>query len=225
MANQKLTVFRGSTPSNTYVWSPFVIKLEARLRFASVPYTLGAGSPLAAPKGKIPYVDVDGQLMGDSTLIIRDLLQRGVIPRDDTLTPLKQAQDLAVRALMEDKVYFYGTREKWVDNYQTMVNGVMGEIPSFVRWIVGLLAYRKVARTLDGQGTGLLSGDDIAMLREEVWEAVDALLTEAKRTTESRKNSGGQTERDPFWVLGGESPTEADATLYGFVAGALICDA
>lgn len=217
-ASTPLTLFRGASPHNSYVWSPFVTKLEARLRFASVPYTLGAGSPRSAPRGKIPYIEMDGRQMGDTTLIIRDLTQRGVIAQQNTsnvsLTRLQRAQDLAIRALLEDKVYFYGGREKWCDNYGTMVEGVLGIVPWFLRWFVGILAYRKNVRTLAGQGTGLLSGEEIAYFRAEAWEAVDAMLTEARTVS-----------REPFWVLGGDEPTEADATLYGFIIGSLVCTA
>lgn len=223
MAGNRLTVFRGSPPSNQYVWSPFVTKLEARLRFASVPYTLGAGSPRTAPRGKIPYIDVNGQTIGDSTFIIKHLLEEDVIPRDTNteLSPVQRATDLAIRALMEDKVYFYGTREKWCDNYDAMVSGVLAAVPWFLRWLVGILAFRKTSRTLDGQGTGLLSQQEIAILKEEVWEALSSFLEESKRISND-KNGG---EREPYWVLGGEESTEADATVYGFVVGALLCDA
>lgn len=229
MADKKITVFRGSAPSNSYVWSPFVTKLEARLRFANIPYALGAGTPRTAPRGKIPYVEHEGQLIGDSTLIIKHLLAHGVIPTGDAdgLTPGDRARDLAVRALLEDKLYFYGTREKWCDNYQTMIAGVLAAVPWFVRPLVGMLVYSKVSRTLDGQGTGLLSEEEVAMFKEEAWEALNALLSEAKATS-LRNRQDRRDEREdeqPFWVLGGETPTEGDATLYGFVVGALICDA
>lgn len=28
----------------------------------------------------------------------------------------------------------------------------------------------------------------------------------------------------PFWVLGGDDPTEADATVFGFVSSVLVCE-
>jgi len=36
---------------------------------------------------------------------------------------------------------------------------------------------------------------------------------------------GGGGEDAPFWVLGRPEPTEADATVYGFVAASLVCTA
>lgn len=120
-ANIKL--FRGWLDPGKHVWSPFVIKVEARLRFAGVPYLTDAGSVRSAPTGKIPYVECRGPLfaddehsvltMGDSTLIIKELSQRGIIPDlNSDLSPEARTQDLALRGLLEDKLYFYHVSEK-----------------------------------------------------------------------------------------------------------------
>lgn len=223
MAAVSLTVCRGGPPTNQYVWSPFVTKLEARLRFDGVAYALGAGSPKTAPRGKIPYVQVEHagtvESIGDSSTIIRTLISNGTLSDlNDALSAARRAHDLAVRALMEDKVYFYGTREKWCDNYTAMRSGALAAIPWPLQWLVGLLAYRGVASALYGQGTGRLSDEEVRLLKEEVWEGVDALLAESRQAS-------GKAGNEPFWVLGGAAPTEADATLFGFVAGALVCTA
>ncbi len=114
-----ITLYRGFQGSGAYVWSPFVTKLEARLRFAGVSYRNEAGSPLKAPRGKIPYVEISrtdsgGQapttstILPDSTLIVGKLEEDGLL--DDLnakLSPTEEAHDLAIRALLEEKLYFY----------------------------------------------------------------------------------------------------------------------
>lgn len=112
-----LKVHRGWTGQGSHVWSPFVVKLEARLRFANVRYTTGAGGPRGAPKGKIPYVEfqpADGQemvQMGDSTLIVKHFIEEGVLPDlNGRLSPEDRARDLATRALLEEKLCFYHVR-------------------------------------------------------------------------------------------------------------------
>ncbi len=109
-----ITLYRGFPRSDAYVWSPFVNKLEARLRFAGLSYRTEAGSLSQAPRGKIPYVALaqtnsDSQAMlGDSTLIVEKLVENEVT--DDfngKLSPTEKAHDLALRALLEDKLYFY----------------------------------------------------------------------------------------------------------------------
>ncbi|KAH7141238.1 hypothetical protein B0J13DRAFT_623618 [Dactylonectria estremocensis] len=213
-----LTVYRGSDNTGAFVWSPFVNKLEARLRFDGVPYKVGAGSPASAPRGKIPYVDLGpgNEKLGDSAVIIRRLVGDGLATDLNADMPaVSRAHDLTVRALLEDKLYFYSTRERWCDNYAAMVAGALAAVPWPLRWLVGLVASRAVARTLHGQGTGRLAADEVAALRAEAWEAIAALLADARPSSAS----------GPFWVLGGDGPTEADASLFGFVASALVCDA
>jgi hypothetical protein len=118
-AQPNITLFSGFQGSGAYVWSPFVIKLEARLRFTGLSYRTEAGSLLKAPRGKIPYIaisrkDSDSQapvtptILGDSTLIAEKFVKEGVL--DDLnakLSPTEKAHDLALRALLEEKLYFY----------------------------------------------------------------------------------------------------------------------
>jgi glutathione S-transferase len=49
--------------------SPFVIKTETLLKMAALPYRTNTEGFNKAPKGKLPYVDDDGQRIADSTFI------------------------------------------------------------------------------------------------------------------------------------------------------------
>lgn len=116
-----LTLYRGFQGSSTYVWSPFVTKLEARLRFAGLSYRNEAGSPFSAPRGKLPYVAISKPdsanpptTMGDSTLIVRKLVEDGVVEDlNAKLDPVEKAHDLALRALLEDRLYWYQVGHLW----------------------------------------------------------------------------------------------------------------
>lgn len=118
-SKNKITLFRGFRNSNSYVWSPFVTKLEFRFRYSNLPYRIEEGSPREGPNRKIPYVDVGAlsckdttsearrDLIADSTVIITSLIKSGHL--DDlnaNLTPAQKATDLALKALFEDKLYF-----------------------------------------------------------------------------------------------------------------------
>ena len=75
---------------------------------------------MTAPMGKVPYVDMrplqgtkDGipSSLGDSTLILRRLIDMGQIKDLNTgLSDEQRAFDVALRALLEDKLYFYNVR-------------------------------------------------------------------------------------------------------------------
>lgn len=114
MASPSLTLFRGFPSSASYVWSPFATKLEARLRFAGLPYKTEQGAPPKAPRGKIPYLaiskngDAAPETVSDTTLISERLVSDGLAEDlNGKVTAAQKAQDLAVRALLEDKLYFY----------------------------------------------------------------------------------------------------------------------
>ncbi|KAK4148649.1 hypothetical protein C8A00DRAFT_19553 [Chaetomidium leptoderma] len=227
-----LTVYRGFPARGCYVASPFVSKLEARLRIGGVAYRVDCGSPFKGPRKKIPYIEIDRaaahdtndaaaaapDMLSDSTLIARRLVEeRYMEDLNAVLTPLERAQDLAVRALLEDKLYFYQVRERWVDNYYTMRDTVLGFMPYPIRVLVGLIAFRSVKATLNGQGALRFTGDEAAAARREVWESINAMLVEARSKAQAAGAKG------PFWVLGGATPTEADPTVFGFVTAALGC--
>ncbi|KAK3297111.1 uncharacterized protein B0H64DRAFT_118541 [Chaetomium fimeti] len=219
-----LTLHRGFPARGSYVPSPFVNKLETRLRIGGVPYKVGAGSVFKAPRGKIPYIDVERapgatpEQLADSTLITRRLVEEGYIADLNAgLTPAERATDLAVRALLEDKLYFYQVRERWIDNYYVMRDNALSAMPFFIRFFIGMFAYRSVKARLIGQGVLRFTDDEAKDARVEVWESVNALLVDSR-------NKAHEAGRDgPFWILGGISPTEADATVFGFVGAALDC--
>lgn len=112
-----ITVFRGFPEKGCYTWSPFVTKLEARLRFGGISYSVEAGSPLKAPRGKVPYItlmqDGQSQSIGDSGLIINLFIESGYLnDLNSQLSPVEKAHDISTRALLEDKLYFYQVRSK-----------------------------------------------------------------------------------------------------------------
>ena len=114
-SNSQIIVFRGELLPNKYAWSPFVNKLEARLRLAQVPYHVQRGSPREAPRGKIPYIQItDAEQHGipttlsDSSLIITELMSRDILPDlNASLGPAQRAHDFAIRSMLEDRLYFY----------------------------------------------------------------------------------------------------------------------
>jgi hypothetical protein len=98
-----------------------------------------------------------------------------------------------------------------------MRSRILASIPWPVQVIVGNIIYNKNARNLQGQGTGGFSAQEIATFRQEIWESVNSLISAVH--TQHRDREG------PFWVWGGDAPTEADAVLFGFVVSALVCGA
>lgn len=219
---QRIAIYRGADLPSQYTWSPFVSKLELRCRLSGLKYICEIGFAPSGPKGKIPYVEVTfpGQAsvwLSDSTLIAKGFVNKGLL-RDlnANLSVVDKGHDLAIRALMEDKLAFCDMHERWVKNYYVMRDYAMGKLPYPARAIAGTLAYRGIVQRLYEQGTGRFSDAEIAVIAKEVWEAVDGLL-------------GASLEKQPekdecFWVLGGKEPSEADTSVFGFVVANLVSD-
>lgn len=222
----KITLHRGYQTYPGFAPSPFVSKLEARLRFSNVSYTAGSEGPFKAPRGKIPFVvmtktDSTGQplgesvKLGDSRLIADHIVNEGVAEDlNARLLPAMRFQDLAIRGLLEERLYWLECYERWVENFYDSRSMILQGMPYPAQVLVGLLVYRHMKSALDGQGTTRFTPDEIRAFRLEIWQSLEATLADVRN----------RSQRDgPFWVLGGGAPTEADATLFGFIASDLMC--
>jgi hypothetical protein len=109
-------------------------------------------------------------------------------------------------------------RERWIENYYIQRDKVLWSTPFLLRVIVGQFIYRKIDQTLYGQGTGRYSMEEIAMFRSEIWQSLNDLLKSSLKNLKAKSGS-----KEPFWLLGGARPTEADASLYGFLTSVLVC--
>lgn len=112
----EITLYRGFPGTGIYTWSPFVTKLEVRLRFRGLSYRIESGSVRAAPRGKVPYVTIcdedesgpdQARTMSDSDLIIQNLVDDDILPDlNGDLSVQDKVLDSGIRALLEDKLYF-----------------------------------------------------------------------------------------------------------------------
>ncbi|KAJ5223478.1 hypothetical protein N7468_008020 [Penicillium chermesinum] len=216
-----ITVFGGFPEDGQYVWSPFVTKLEARLRFAAIPYRVQAGSIPNVLQGKIPYVTIETasgkETFADSDLAIKELICSGRMNYlNGDLTGTEKLQDLSLQALLEDKLYTFQGYERWVANYTVMRDKTFESVPLLMRIILGKVMYKKQMRTLKGQGMGKFTPDENLEIRREIWDML------AQTIEASYVMCRGE---EPFWVWGGDEPTEADAVVFGFIISGLICKA
>jgi len=108
-----ITLCRRFNGSGFYFWSPFINKLEAHFRFAGLQCTTDCVSSLKAPRGKIPCIQISTpnpkgkpRFLGHSTLIVTECVEKGLLEDlNDKLSPIEMAIDLAVRLLLEYKLY------------------------------------------------------------------------------------------------------------------------
>mgnify|MGYP000656189514 CR=1 FL=1 len=125
--------------------SPFCMKLEGFLRMTGLPYRIESVHDLAsAPKGKAPFVDLDGERIGDSELVLRALERRHGIDLDRDLGPGKRAVAHAFRVMLEERTYFALLHERWIEerNWPLVRDGYLGDLPAPVQDAMALLEQR-----------------------------------------------------------------------------------
>jgi len=137
--------------------SPFCVKLEAWLRMAEIPYrTVPVFNPSKGPKGKIPFVEFEGETIGDSEFIIQTLSARKGIDLDAGLTAEDRAVATAFTRMIDEHLYWAAIHARWLEPepFEVCKKAFFGRLPFGVRQIVPGIYQRRLRRTLRGQGLG-----------------------------------------------------------------------
>lgn len=183
--------------------SPFCVKLEAFLRMAGVPYEVRPADIRKAPKGKIPYVEIDGALMGDSQLILEHLTRSRGLDLDAHLTPHERAVGHLVRRTLEEGLYFVSMWNRWVpdESFVALRPAFAAALPGPIKLLVPLIR-GNVKKSLKTQGTGRHAPAEIMAMGIADLDAVSEILGDR-----------------PFLL--GDRPSSFDASLFAFEEGIL----
>jgi len=99
--------------------SPYVTKSEVQLKMAALAYRKERARPQEAPKGQVPFIEHDGQRIGDSTFI-RGYLERSFgLDFDEGLTARQRAEAWALERMLENHLCWFGVQARWLtpDNF------------------------------------------------------------------------------------------------------------
>jgi glutathione S-transferase len=185
--------------------SPFVIKVMLLLKLAGLPFRTVRGNPFRGPHRFLSYIQDDGGLVADSTLIRFHIERKYQFDFDQGLRIEQKATAWAVERMCEDHLYFAMLDLRWVDvaNFRTGLSRHMfGAIPAPVRPIVKSVMRRMNAKRLRGHGIGRHPRARIAELAIRDLDALAAVLGDK-----------------PF--LTGDQPCGADASVFGIVTAIL----
>ncbi len=191
--------------------SPFCSKTEIYLRMAGWAYTTKTGDSRKAPKGKLPFIEMDGQTICDSSDIIDALEARADHPQggplDAGLSLADKAAGRALQSMLEEHFYFitawnrWGNDAGWAVYQEPLLQYVkqMG-IPAFAAGLVTGLIRRDVIKSIRNQGMGRHSEAQINAIGVKLLTAL------------------GDWLGDKPYMLG-EQPRTLDATAYAFLIG------
>lgn len=185
--------------------SPFVVKAMTLLKMAGVDHVVATASPGRAPKGKLPYIDDDGVLVPDSTLIRFHLEKSRQIDFDSGLTAEQRAQGWAVEKLCEDHLIPVIAVLRWRDeaNFKQGVGAFFDKaLPGPLRSAKWLIR-RAILKRLRSSGIARFNNAEIDLLGERDVATLATLIGDK-----------------PY--LMGDKPCAADASV--FAALALLLD-
>ncbi len=184
--------------------SPFVMKTEVQLKTAGIPYRKESSAPMNGPKGKLPYIEDGGKLIGDSTFIREHLAAHHGLNLDGGLTAEQRAQCWAIERMLEDHLYWAIVHMRWMidENFAKGPAHFFDRVPEPGREEARKQGRDRVRAALHAQGLGRHSANEVADLGGRSLAATSTLLGDREYVMGSRLCS-------------------TDATTFGMVAGAL----
>lgn len=186
--------------------SPFCMKVETYLRMTGLAYEIKPiNNPQCAPKGKLPYIQMDGINYPDSELIIDELKIRYGNTLDQHLTKEQLALSLFIDHVFCEQLYWIAVYLRWKNDagWAHVKPGYFAQLPTIPKLFVPSIVRRKMIKALDYQGTGRHSLDEVIYLGSKSIDALVEILG-----------------NNPYF-LGGK-PTSVDATAFAFIANLLM---
>jgi glutathione S-transferase len=176
------------------------LKVYAFLRLAGVPFVhRHVVDAASAPRGQLPYIEDDGEAIGDSDTIIAHLIRKRRLTIDAGLSQAERDADLMIGRMLDD-LYWVMSYSRWQDDafWPAFRDALLSEHPALTE--AALVTAREFNfKRYYFQGVGRFE-PDAAYARGLADLAVLARAVPADG-----------------WLHGAE-PTSIDAAIYGFIA-------
>jgi glutathione S-transferase len=183
------------------------MKVENYLRMTGLPYQVVTDFNLPkAPKGKMPYIEDAGRVIGDSGLILENLKATYGDPLDAHLSAEERAISLSLIRLMEEHLYWAaGIQPRWLEptGFKITRSVFFEKLSCPLRHIIPHIAWRNFSNQMWNHGLGRHSRDEIYdMGCADISALADYL------------------GKKPFFT--GDKPTTLDAVAYAFIANVIL---
>jgi glutathione S-transferase len=184
--------------------SPYVTKTEVQLKMAGLAYEKTRGDREESPKGQLPYIEVDGQRISDSTFI-RGYLERAFgFDLDAGLDARARAEAWAIERMVENQLIWVMIHARWLDadNFAKGPAHFFDRAPETVRAALQRDVQEQVRKNIFAVGVGRHSEMEILALGVRSLAALSIFLGDNR-------------------YLMGDRPCGADATVFGGLAAIL----
>jgi hypothetical protein len=182
--------------------SPYVSRVEAYLRLTLQPYVKAETKGLMEnPRCKVPFANIKGQMVDDSSLIIDALCNSFDVKIDAHLTKEQLATGHMIRQLLFGSLY-------WVILHQAFEtdagrhhfnDGLSQKLPPVIRNLVKALVFRNLHTCLYGSGIGRMPHSEIVKKGQADVRCLSQVLGNKK------------------YFLGDDKPTSYDSDVYSWL--------
>lgn len=179
---------------------PFPLKLVTWLRLAKLPHEVVVeNDPRKGPKGKSPWIEHDGAIMGDSSVIIGHLTERYGIDLDAHLDAGARARALVIQRTLEEHYHQAFEHQIFLGRGGSeRLSEFVSTLPVPLRWIVPRVIASQLRKQLYERGLGRHDESEIIRQGKTDLDALSVLL-------------GDQ----PYFL--GDQPSSIDACVLGFL--------
>lgn len=196
-----LTVFTFSADWGLPTTGPFALKLLKWLELAGIPFHQQfEDNPAKGPKGKNPWIELDGKRIGDTEIIIDLLAERSGFDIDAGLSPEQRALSHAVRRMLEEHFHQVLEWELFVhpEGLAWVRRVAETTVPKPLAGTAASLFAGRFRRQLHARGIARHSPEIVAAKGKADIDAVEALLGDRA-------------------YLAADRPSMADVSAYGLL--------
>jgi glutathione S-transferase len=185
--------------------SPFVMKTMIQLKLAGLAFEHRASGVANSPTGKVPYIDDEGEVIADSSLIRRHVERKFGIDLDGALDAGQRASAWSIEKMAEEHLYFALVDLRWRDdrNFAAGPAHFFERLPTLVRPLVRRIARTRMKKALYSQGASRLPR---ASVEENAGADIDAIST--------------LLGTKPYMM--GDQPSAVDGFVYGVLRNLLV---
>ena len=183
--------------------SPFCSRVEAYLRLTKQPYIKKAsqGGASENPRRKVPFANLYGQMVNDSTRILDAL--KNMIPTklDDRLTNEQLIMGHLIQRMLHDSLYFVMLHQRFFTRHgrRIFAEGMAKHVPPFISTILVNVVVQRNYINMYGSGIGRCPHAEIVKRGEQDVQILAKILDQNK------------------YLFGDDQATSFDCDVYAFL--------
>jgi glutathione S-transferase len=184
--------------------SPYVTKTEVQLQMAGLAYRTAPAAPFQSPKGQLPFVDDDGEVIADSTFIRVHIERKYGVDLDEGLNIRERAEAWAIERMIENHLGYAIGYSRWLipENFQKAQGVFVAHAPETERPAMAVALHERIRAAHIAQGMARHTQEEVVELGARSLAVLALLL-------------------DDTPCLYGSQPCGVDATAFALLASLL----